>query len=69
LIVETPNRFESGEPARLEGPIVSIRGHDADNDEWEIVIRANNKDAQDDYILPINYTFDRDDVQVTFKAP
>ena len=35
--------YETGGEAILSGQLVAVRGHDSSNDEWEIVVRARNK--------------------------
>ncbi len=44
----------------LIGTIVSIRGHDSDNDEWEVVIECENLVDP----LPVNYRFDRESTEI-----
>jgi hypothetical protein len=53
--ITTSKVYESNDSATLTGKIVSVRGHDSDDDEWDLVIEANNGAN-----LPINYHFDRD---------
>jgi biotin carboxyl carrier protein len=53
--------FENQQTQSIDGRVVAIRGHEVDNDEWEIVIEAKNPvDAAGRRILPINYHFDPD---------
>ena len=60
-------------PLEMEGEIVSIRGHRADNDEWDIVIRCDNREnptlSSDDgkRKFPLNYTFDRHHTKVVIE--
>lgn len=50
------NLYEkAGQSKTVEGPVVSVRGHDSDDDEWDIIFRCNNSD----HALPLNYQFDR----------
>lgn len=44
-----------GGTGQLPGQIVTIRGHDSDNDVWDVVIECDNWDTS---LLPINYTFE-----------
>ncbi len=48
--------------------MVAIRGHDADNDEWEVVIQIANPQTTGGRLLPLNYAFDRDATQVFFGS-
>jgi hypothetical protein len=41
-----------------------VRGHDANDDVWDIVIETTNN-AQGQR-LPLNYTFDKIDTQISF---
>lgn len=56
------NVFEDGTPLPMTGRVVSVRGHDADNDEWDLIIECDNRTASGGTKLPINYTFDYTDV-------
>lgn len=64
VIVHTTDLYEAGPVASFPGRIVSVRGHEADNDEWEIVIECPNPLDAGRRILPINYQFDRDNSHV-----
>jgi HlyD family secretion protein len=61
-----------GDPAGsnliLTGSIVSIRGHDAKDDIWDVMILCNNQDRfnNNQPILPLNYNFDYDDTIFPF---
>lgn len=54
--------FERGavNPIILDGTVVSVRGHDVDDDEWDIVIYCQDNQHQ----LPINYQFDRNTTDI-----
>jgi hypothetical protein len=52
--IQTANVFESNDRLTLDGRIVSVRGHDPNDNEWDIIVEAKNNG------LPINYHFDRD---------
>jgi hypothetical protein len=58
--VRTGNLYEGGASntpkTEFTGPIVAVRGHDADDDEWDLIIECDNTNRA----LPINYHFDRD---------
>lgn len=46
----------------IHGEIVAIRGHDADDDEWDVIIHCKNDDRK----IPINYHFDKDNTTIEF---
>lgn len=52
-----------GSAITLPGEIVAVRGHDSDDDEWDVVIECANRDAAK-LPLPINYHFDRNTSKV-----
>lgn len=58
--IATTNIYESFKPINIAGKIVSVRGHDSDDDEWDVVIRCNNTGKQ----VPLNYNFDRETTKV-----
>jgi hypothetical protein len=61
------NPYEAGgAPIRLDGKLVVVRGHSSDNDEWEVLIRCDNRVPGDlsERMLPLNYSFQREDVQM-----
>lgn len=62
------NIFESGDVLRMTGVVVAVRGHDADDDEWDVVIEVENRvgqqvthsDNTSTFIrLPLNLHFDK----------
>lgn len=54
--IEAQSVFESSKTITLNGKIVALRGHDADDDIWEIIIECPNSKPDS---LPINYQFER----------
>jgi len=52
--------------AEFEGYVSAIRGHDAIDEQWDVLIRCDNI-ANGKRILPINYSFDFDatDLEIT----
>jgi hypothetical protein len=59
------NLFENGMPAEIGGGrVVAVRGHDSDNDEWEVIIEIKNPLVGASRLLPLNYNFDRDDTRL-----
>lgn len=76
--IRTTSLFEDGQVKEFRDvKIVSIRGHDADNDEYDLILELENPtiDPGDDpnapmtpRVLPINYHFDRDDTEIFFDV-
>ncbi len=65
VIVRATDLFEAGAAEDFRGRIRGIRGHEADDDEWEILIECDNPvDAQGRRKLPIYYQFDRDTTKI-----
>lgn len=65
--IELASIFEDeGNNVTLNGKILSIRGHSADNDEWDIIAEAPNPIVSGRRLLPINYHLDPETDSVTF---
>jgi hypothetical protein len=68
--------FEDGGQATIQGDIVAIRGHDANNDEWDVMIRAQNTGTNvtmpngtvRSVEFPLNYHFDRETTDVKISV-
>lgn len=60
------NVFEAAtaQPVTLLGKVAAIRGHEADNDEWDVILFCDNRGPGNTTKLPINYNFDKDDVKL-----
>ena len=60
----TTTMFENleGMEKTIDGKIVAIRGHDADDDEWDVIIHCKNDGKK----IPINYHFDKDNTTIQF---
>lgn len=60
---------EANDPLKIQGAeVVAIRGHDTDNDEWELTMLCSNPvGEQQSRLIPINYTFDRDSTTIEFE--
>jgi multidrug efflux pump subunit AcrA (membrane-fusion protein) len=56
--------FETNETKEIPGRLVAIRGHDADDDEWDVIIHCSNAENPEDRIIPINYHFDKDTTEL-----
>jgi hypothetical protein len=68
--------FEGGGTATIPSRVVAVRGHDANNDEWDVMLAASNRGmnvtmpagpAIPNVVLPLNYHFDRE--ATTFTIP
>jgi len=57
-------KYESNDTITLTGQLVAIRGHDADDDSWDVIIRCRNSPDRNDNRLPINYQFDKDNTDL-----
>jgi hypothetical protein len=53
--ISMTNIYDGRKPGQMAGKVVALRGHEQDNDEWDVVIECPNNLA-----LPINYHFERD---------
>ncbi|WP_165505607.1 HlyD family secretion protein [Rhizobium leguminosarum] len=59
--IDLKSVFEDGTTKSLPGTVVAIRGHENDNDEWDIIVKCDNLvDAGGRPLLPLNYHFDPD---------
>ncbi|MDX2239429.1 MAG: HlyD family efflux transporter periplasmic adaptor subunit [Leptolyngbyaceae cyanobacterium bins.302] len=65
--------FETNETKEITGRLVAIRGHDADDDEWDVIIRCPNVNKPEEpedpqspknRFFPINYHFDKDTTEL-----
>ncbi len=67
MTIKTNDLFEDNKVLEIkDAEIVSIRGHDSDNDIWDVILQCDNpEDSILQPILPINYNFDRDNVTIT----
>jgi hypothetical protein len=65
--IRTIDLYEEGKEFVFPGKIVAVRGHEADNDVWDIIIECENPvDGTGKRVLPLNYTFDKDNAWVEF---
>jgi hypothetical protein len=65
--------FETNETKEIIGQLVAIRGHDADDDEWDVIIQCPNVEKLEEpeepenpqeRFFPINYHFDKDTTEL-----
>jgi hypothetical protein len=50
----------SGQSLSVSGSLVAVRGHDSENELWDVLISCSNRDGAALPIFPINYNFDFD---------
>lgn len=73
--IRASNIYESGDIMDLVGRIVAVRGHDADDDEWDLIVEVDNANGQ--ALIkpggqtirsrpPLNLHFDRDTTSIVF---
>jgi multidrug resistance efflux pump len=61
VVVRAADLYESGQSQDFPGKVKGIRGHAADDDEWEVFIECDNPvGAGGRRLLPIYYQFDKD---------
>jgi hypothetical protein len=60
----TTKIFDSGVTLTTSGKVVSVRGHDSEDEEWDVLVLCPNRDAHGKPIFPINYNFDFDDTDL-----
>jgi hypothetical protein len=46
------------------GKVVSVRGHDSEDEEWDVLVLCPNRDVHGNPLFPINYNFDFDDTDI-----
>ena len=69
--IQTNDLFETGKSFEnpIEVKVVSIRGHNSDNDVWDVILQGKNPlDETGKRILPLNYHFDKDNVIIEFLS-
>lgn len=76
VTIDLANLAESGDKVQLSGEVVVVRGHDADDDEWDITVlvkdhRQLKRKLPDGSIkacvLPLNLHVDHLDSTITFR--
>jgi hypothetical protein len=61
----TKDLFEGGQPVTIVGSIVSVRGHEVDDDEWDVIVEIENPEVKGQRLLPLNYGFDPDTTDIS----
>jgi hypothetical protein len=59
----TTKIFDSPTALSIPGSVVAVRGHDSEDEQWEVLILCGNRKGGKP-ILPINYNFDFDDTTI-----
>jgi hypothetical protein len=60
----TTDIYDSGTTLSTSGVVVSVRGHDSEEEQWDLLIQCPNRDVHGNPIFPINYNFDFDDTDI-----
>jgi hypothetical protein len=60
----TTKIFDSPTTLTTTGKVVSVRGHDAEDEQWDLLVLASNRDSHGNPLFPINYNFDYDDTMI-----
>jgi hypothetical protein len=63
-VTVTTKVFDAPNPLTINGVVVAVRGHDSEDEEWDVLVRCGNRNPDGTPILPINYNFDYDDTTV-----
>jgi biotin carboxyl carrier protein len=67
----TTNLFDASPPTPVplpQGTVVAIRGHDHEDERWDVIIQCPNlTDTLGVPTIPITYTFDYDDTEITIS--
>lgn len=67
--------FEGRDTMKVAGEVRAVRGHEADDDEWDLIIECDNTGGHEvespggvkrKEKLPLNYHFDRDTASISF---
>ncbi|SEB22725.1 HlyD family efflux transporter periplasmic adaptor subunit [Variovorax sp. YR216] len=57
------NLFDTTETRTVSGKVAAVRGHDSENELWDLLILCSNRNG-DQPLFPINYNFDFDNTRV-----
>jgi multidrug efflux pump subunit AcrA (membrane-fusion protein) len=63
-ITVSTSLFDTTEAKSVTGKVAAVRGHDSENELWDVLILCANRVAGQ-AIFPINYNFDFDNTEVT----
>lgn len=58
--------FDDKKSRDLNGTLLSIRGHEKDNDEWDVILEVQNPKVSGHPLLPVNYQFDPNTDEIAF---
>lgn len=56
-------------PISIQGTVCAVRGHEAVDEQWNVLIRCNNEGADGARLLPLNYSFDFDSTSIEIQTP
>lgn len=68
-VTTTLFEVEGGVPSTVTGEVVSVRGHDAVSEQWDLLILCQNFNDAGELILPLNYNFDFESTTVVVTVP
>jgi hypothetical protein len=57
-----------GQPTIINGTVSAVRGHDSISEQWDVLILCENRTAQDEAILPLNYNFEFENTTIEVTA-
>ncbi len=66
LTITLKSIFDDKKSKVIDGRLLSIRGHEKDNDEWDVVIEIKNPKESGLPMLPSNYQFDANTDEIEF---
>lgn len=65
VTIKISQLFETGTSVTIRNVrIAAVRGHDRDDDEWEVILECDNPVQSGKKVLPLNYQFDRDTTEI-----
>lgn len=57
-----------GQPTVIKGVVSAVQGHDSVDEQWDVLILCENRDASGKLIFPLNYSFSFDNTTVEVTA-
>lgn len=67
LTVGTTLFSDPSQSMTITGNIVAARGHESEDDWWDVAVNCHNIDSSGKPIFPLHYSFDYDDTVVTIS--
>lgn len=62
------NIFDTADTRTASGNVAAVRGHDSENELWDLLILCGNRDAANRPLFPINYNFDFESTTVNITT-